>query len=303
MRLRWAALVLLAFGCRAVAPAEAPQENPSPPSSAKPPGSTPKSAPIASTTSTAPAPERPPSYYGGMEPPRRTPAIAREEAHLEENYKEVPLFESLPPSISIDGIAAALPPDWHESREWLREWRPGDKPSELVRAAYLDSQEHYYLVWFHSNLNQLALVFDRRGRVTHRQAFSRARPTFRDVLALETRAERDRGATAHELVVFRITTMSLCCLPTDLEVYALGPMGKLRLILDIPKDHVDVGPGVRYAFLNHVDFVDQTAVVTQLEPESPLRWEFSYSPARGRFVPDAATVQSMKEERTRWQSH
>jgi len=65
--------------------------------------------------------------------------------------------------LSLEAVARALPKDWRELREWLQEWPAGDTASELVRGGYLDSEQRYYLVWLHQNLDQLALVFDRQG--------------------------------------------------------------------------------------------------------------------------------------------
>jgi len=189
-------------------------------------------------------------------------------------------------------------------REQIRNQLAGNEPAEpVLRGGYLDSREHFFLVWILGNFEEVALVFDQRGRETHRKFFSPGKPAFRDVVALESAEDRERGVTVRELVVFRSTKLSLCCQPIDLEVYALEPSGKLREVLTVPKEHVDVGPGIQYAFLNHVELEAGRGVVTQLVPESSLRWQFEYRSESGRFEPDAATIQSIASERERWHNH
>jgi hypothetical protein len=92
---------------------------------------------------------------------------------------------------------------------------------------------------------------------------------------------------AREVVIVRITSMSVCCLPKDLEVYALVRHGRLERVFSFEKEHTLVGPGVHYYFMNHVEFsADGRAVVTRVYPEEdPGRWEFRYRASTGRYEP------------------
>lgn len=63
------------------------------------------------------------------------------------------------------------------------------------------------------------------------------------------------------------------------------------------KEHVLVGPGVRYYFMNHVEFAaDGRAIVTRVYPEeSSGLWEFRYRASTNRYEPTPETARDLRE--------
>jgi hypothetical protein len=84
----------------------------------------------------------------------------------------------------------------------------------------------------------------------------------------------------------------------NLIVLRIGKRGALTEVLRFPRGHADVGPGVRWRFLNRFEFADDRAVVTRVVPEGGPRYEFAFEPRSGRFQPTRATEQALREERS-----
>jgi len=229
--------------------------------------------------------------------------VAEEEAHLESAYSKLERLDLLPDFLSLNDVVALHPePEVREQlRERVRAQLRGED-AEVLLGAHFDEQGRWFLLWLRDEaLTQVAAVYD-RGRRTHRQVFFRGFPSLRDVLS--TRAERAAGLDIPELVVQRITSPSLCCLPVDFEVYRLTPWGSLANVLTFPKNHHEVGPGVRWTFVNHFDFApDQRAHVRRIFPEpepdaAPAEgpWEFTFVEAAGRYLPTPETAARLRRE-------
>jgi hypothetical protein len=221
--------------------------------------------------------------------------VAAENAHFASTYAELPRLARLPDFLSVKQVLALLPESWREGVRERIERQLAGAGEDVLRGAYLDSKERQYLLWVHENLEQRLAVYDEKGAVTQRRSISRGMPYLRDVIALESEAEIARGVHRSELVVIRITSMSVCCLPSALELYALTPAGRLREIFRFARQEIEVGPGVRYGFLNHFEFTaDRRAIVTRIYPEADGRWEFAYQAARGRYEPTAETQRLLR---------
>lgn len=308
--------VLCASACRAVSaePPEAPDavtssprepsaQSPTAPTAPTPalPGS---SGPVATPTTpvtTTGEPRRPviPDLFDDSNRARPSGAIEAEERHFAEMHTELPRLQRLPDYLSVNDVLALVPRD---DRERLREEIHAQLESgsgSVLRGAPLDSEGRWFLLWIADHLEQTSAVYDHRGRRTDRRSFSRATPYLRDVLTLETRPEQERGQQTQELVVVRVTTMSVCCLPSDLELYRLDRGGKLQRALVFPRSHVEVGPGIRYHYLNHFEFSDDGhLVVSRVYPESDTRWELVYRAATGRYEPTPETARRLRAEKT-----
>jgi hypothetical protein len=226
-------------------------------------------------------------------------AVERELAHIRKEYEPLPVLQSLPDFLSVNDVLALLR---EESRESLRQdnhlqFSGGNR--RVLYGAYLDDDERYFLLWIFPDLVQTMAVYGEKGRILSRHEISRGIPYLRDMPGLETAGAAAAGL--RELVIFRITSMSACCLPHDFEVHALGPHGKLRRVFSFEKEHTLVGPGISYRFMNHFEFTaDGLAVVTRIHPEDvPGRWEFRYQTRSGRYEPTPETTRALRDERER----
>jgi hypothetical protein len=276
------------------------------------PGAAPfASAPASSNATASDSPTRPPhdgvvdvdelgaarsSHEARSAPP---PAVVADERDFASNHEELPALQALPDFLSVNDVLALLPAEQREAtRDGVRaQFR--ESQGEIVRGVYLDSEERHFLLWVDAHLEQYAATYDANGQVLDRRVFSRARPYLRDVIELETAAELARGLSRTELVVNRITTMSVCCLPSSLEVYALGRGGRLREVFAFERSHVDVGPGVRYEFANHFEFSDRRVSVSRIHPPEDLRWEFVYRPELGRYAATPETARRLRVQSSR----
>jgi hypothetical protein len=222
---------------------------------------------------------------------RRTPkAVERELEEFEKTYEPLPPLRRLPDHLSVDAVLALLPDD--SETEYLRDGIHAQLEGSgagPVFGAYLDAElERLFVLWLAGNLTQVLAVYDGR-RLAGRRVVSRGKAVLGDVVS-------EPDGIRPEILIERITSMSVCCHPLSLEVLRVGKRGALTEILNHPRGHADVGPGVRWGFLNHFEFENDRAVVTRVFPEGGPRYEFAFDPSRGRFQPTRATGQALREE-------
>jgi hypothetical protein len=222
---------------------------------------------------------------------RRAPiAVERELEEFEKTYEPLPPLRRLPDHLSVNAVLALLPDD--SETEYLREGIHAQLEGSGVGplfGAYLDEeQERLFALWLAGNLTQVLAVYDGR-RLAGRRVVSRGKAVLGDVVS-------EPDGVRPEILIERITSMSVCCHPLSLEVLRVGKRGALTEILNHPRGHADVGPGVRWGFLNHFEFENDRAVVTRVFPEGGPRYEFAFDPRRGRFQPTPATAQALRAE-------
>jgi hypothetical protein len=254
-------------------------------------------APVASATA-VPAPS------AGALPRRRLPdddfdnrqpaeAVKRELEQFKKSYAPLEPVRSLPDFLSVDAVVALMPDE--NSRDTVREGLHRELAGEsenLVLGGYLDEEQQLFALFLNSGvLTDVLVVFD-HGRLASKIVTSRAQPVLGDVLP-------ERDGTRREILLERITSPSLCCLPISLEVYRVSKRGALTLVLDHPRGHVDVGPGDRWSFLNHFEFSDKGVKVSRAFPEGGPSYEYAFDAASGHYRPTPATLKQLAEEQQR----
>jgi hypothetical protein len=260
--------------------------------------STPAASP-APTTSAAPA---------GAEPPppddvramllereehsfRKTPeAVTRELEHMEKSYAPLPRLERLPDFLSVDDVLALHPEA--AARESLREQihQQFSGAGEALSGSFLDDDQRVFVLWISDGtLTQVLATFE-GGKLVGRAAISRGQAKLGHVLA-ESDDERA------EILVEHITSMSACCYPKSLSVYRVGRRGALSKVLSFEKSHSEVGPGVRWDFMNHFEFGAGRVVIQRVHPEGGVSYEFVYDAGAGRYRPTPGTVRRLAADR------
>lgn len=287
LRLRMAVVLASIAGCvlPALALAEKPQPQPQPAS----PAALLPAEPISPVESTR----------VGWEPS----AVA--EAELAEVEATYPLLEPvtrLPDFLAVDDVLAlARSVDADGLRTAIHE-QLDQRSGETLRGGYLEEppwdgpDRRTYVLWIHDHLTQVLALFDARGRLVQRRAFFRAVPRRAELVALGHGQDVDHPRQA--LIIEWITTPSVCCLSVRWDVYRVTDRGMLAPVVDVPKSHYDVGPGVQYAYLNHVEFEEDRLVLTRIYPEGDpdgVRepYVLPYRRERRRFVPSSATARRM----------
>lgn len=232
---------------------------------------------------------------------REPPAVV--EAELAEVEATYPLLEPLvrlPDFLAVDDVLAlARSVAEDELRNAIHE-QFDRREGETLRGGYLEEppldgpDRRTYVLWIHDgHLSQVLALFDARGRLVQRRGFYRAVPRRADLVALGHGQTVDPPRQA--LIVERITTPSVCCHSIQWDVYRVTDRGRLARIVDIPKSHYDVGPGIQYEYLNHVAFEEDRLVLTRVYPEAHpdvVRepYVFPYRRDRRQFVPSSATA-------------
>jgi len=126
--------------------------------------------------------------------------------------------------------------------------------------------------------------------MTAKRVIERGQPKLADVLS-ETDGPRP------EILVQRIDSMSVCCHPLVLDVWRVDKRGALSQVLSFPRGHAEVGPGVRWSFLNHFEFESDRVVVTRVFPVDGKRYELVYDRSLRRYRPTTATAKLLVEEK------
>jgi hypothetical protein len=215
-------------------------------------------------------------------------------------YESLPKLERLPDFLSVDDVLALF--GGGDSRDYLRDAihsQLSDQGDAAITGGKVDQQgEGHYVLWVHDNLEQVAAVYDKRGRRTDKKLFSRGALMVADVLTYDAKAETNNPHL--ELIVERITSMSVCCLPVSWEVYRVNAQGRLIRVMEFPKNYHAVGESVRYGFMHHFEFSpDNRLVITPVHPASEKRFEFSFSRHTGRYTPTKKTAASLRVERSK----
>jgi hypothetical protein len=224
--------------------------------------------------------------------PRASAAVERELESFEKAYETFPALRRLPDFLSVDAVLALMPDEaeTHYLREGIHAQLEGAGVGPLF-GAYLDEeQERLFALWLGGNLTQMLVVFDGR-RLAGKRVISRGKAWIGDVVS-------EADGARPEILIENITSMSVCCHPVNLTVLRVGKRGALTEALSFPRGHADVGPGVRWSFLNRFEFADDRTVVTRVVPEGGPRYEFAFEPRSGRFQPTRATAQALREERS-----
>ncbi len=221
--------------------------------------------------------------------PGPSPEVERELEHIKTEYQALPALTSLPDFLSVNDVLALLPSDDHEyMRDELHAQLQNRDEAGRILGAYLDSEQRYFMLWVPDavGLGQVLAIYDAKGAMVERRAISRGKPLLRDILELESEPLAARGYSVPELFIERITTMSVCCLPMVFEIYALNAAGKLRKLLEYPRAHTDVGPGVTWQFLNHFEFAGtRLSVSPVLGADKSVDAVFEYGKSQGRYLP------------------
>ncbi|MDF3070710.1 MAG: hypothetical protein K0R38_6311 [Polyangiaceae bacterium] len=221
------------------------------------------------------------------EPP---PAVALELKHMSESYQELPSLRRLPDFLSLNALLALMPDSGE--RDFLRQavhiQLEGGEGGALL-GAYLDDEKRLLALWLTGHFTQALAIYDGQ-RLAGQATIQRGRAMLRDVLA-----EAD-GSRA-ELLVQHITTMSVCCLPSSLDVYRVSKHGALSKVLSFEKSHADVGPGVRWGFMNHFEFKDDRVLIQRIFPDAGPSYDFVYDARTRRYQPTSVTTQLLVDER------
>jgi hypothetical protein len=222
---------------------------------------------------------------------RRTPeAVTRELEAVERTYERLPALTRLPDFLSVDA-ALALFPEEHE-REYLRERihaQLDGRDDPVLLGTALDDEQRVFVLWVQGNLTQVLTVF-RDGRLTARQVISRGTPRIAELV-------EEADGPRSELLVERITSMSVCCHPLSWELYRVSRLGALRRVFTFERGHVEVGPGVRWGFLNHFEFTPEGVIVSSVLTSERAPLKFVFDTGSQRFVPTAETREALARER------
>ncbi len=227
---------------------------------------------------------------GLEEEARRTPPeVQRELEHMRETYQPLPALRRLPDFLSVDAVLSLMPESAGE-RDWLRDsihtqLEGGEGP---LLGLSLDDAERLFVLWLSGNLEQVLAVYD-GPRLTGKSLVSRGRPMLGHVLS---EADGDRP----EILIERITSMSVCCHPMSLDVMRISKRGALTRVLTFPKGHAEVGPGVRWSFLNHFEFSGDRVVITSVYPSDGPSYELVFD-KRGQYVATPASAKRLADER------
>jgi hypothetical protein len=251
---------------------------------------------VPARTTTSESSEAPPAEDGGellhQDDYRKTPdVIERELEHMNRAYEELPKLERLPDFLSVNDVVALFPEA--AGRDGLRQQihdQLSGGGTTVLSGLYLDEEERLLVLWITDGaLTQVLSTFYGEkllGRVT----LERARPRLGDVLG-------ESDGARPELLVEHITSMSVCCLPESLSVYRVGKRGALSKVLTFAKSHREVGPGVRWGFMNHFEFSEGRVEIQRIHPDGGPRYEFLFDGRLGRYQPTAGTVKVMAAER------
>jgi hypothetical protein len=229
---------------------------------------------------------------------RETPAeVERELEHFAASYTVLPPLRRMPDFLSLNAVLKLHPEAEGEGlRERIHEQlgraaeltsddelHSEDLHSAPLRGTTLDDEGDLVLLWVHGSLTQVLATYYRQ-RLSRRVEVQRGQPFLGEVLP-------EMGAPRSELLVRSITSMSVCCLPHSLLVYRIGQRGELRRVLSFERGYSEVGPGVRWGFLNHFDFDAQAGrlLVTRIYPEpnaeQESRWELRFDESAGKYLP------------------
>lgn len=252
-------------------------------------------ASVGPVVSAAPAPvvqeiEREASMEEREERGRAPKEVLAERKAFEEAYPPFPKLRRLPDFLSVDQAVAMLPEEEREHvREEIHQQLEGGENEALLGAVLDEGAERLFALWVRGNLTQVLAVFD-AGKLTAKRVISRGKPMLGELL------EEPDGPRL-EILIERITTMSVCCLPMSLEVYRVNRRGILTQVLDFPRGHVEVGPGERWSFLNHFEFQAPRLLVSSVYPGGAPPYELVFDPKSGKYVPTPFTAKRMAEER------
>ncbi len=291
----------LVVACAAkVAPpqAAAPSAAAAPAAAAPPPISSPPPPPApAAPSAAAPAAERSALLEHELGAGRPSEAVQRELDSFGESYPPLPLLRRLPDFLSVNAALALLPdPDQREAlREQLHAQLEG-APEGPLRGAFLDEQQRLQALWIGGFLVDVLAIYD-GSRLTGKLVGMRGTPRLGDVLAESDEARQ-------EILIERVDSTSVCCLPLSLEVVRVSKHGALTRVLRHPRGHAHVGPGVRYDFLNHFEFDRDRVLVTPVVPAAApgVVYELVFDRASRRYQPTAATRRLMAEDEERAKS-
>jgi hypothetical protein len=225
------------------------------------------------------------------ERPRPSPRVEAELAEWEE-YEQLPPLRRLPDFLSVDDVMALFPDDSENAvRDEIHAQLEGAESGPL-RGSYLDpQQEQIFVLWVHGNLMQALAVYDGK-RLASKREVSRGQAVLGDVVS-------EDGELRSEILIRRITSMSVCCHPMSLEVLRVSKRGRLDEVLDFPLGYAEVGPGVRWSFLNHFEFTGDRVVIHDVTVDQGPRYELEFDPRSARFQPTPATAKLLREERAR----
>jgi len=216
-------------------------------------------------------------------------AVEAELKHMAEAYAPFPALVRLPDFLSVDA-ALALLPDASE-RDFARDEihsQLEDGGNGALRGAFLDGDEQrLFALWVAGHLTQALAVYD-RGRLAAKRIVSRGQPMLGELL-------EERDGSRLKILVERITTMSVCCLPRSLDVLRVSRRGILSEVLSFPKSHANVGPGVSWSFLNHFEFEGERVVISSVLSADLPSYELVYDKRVGRYQPTAATAKLLVE--------
>jgi hypothetical protein len=248
--------------------------------------------PPLSSTPPLQAPEEPRESWGNeSEEQRSAPKeVVAERKAFAEAYPPFPKLRRLPDFLSVDQALAMLPTEERDYvREEIHQQLEGGENDVLLGASLDEGVERLFALWVRGNLTQVLAVFD-AGKLTGKRVISRGQPMLGELL-------EEADGPRLEILIERITTMSVCCLPMSLEVYRVTRRGILTQVLDFPRGHVEVGPGERWSFLNHFEFEDPRVVISSAYPGNQPTYELVFDPKSGRYMPTPATAKRLAEER------
>ena len=223
---------------------------------------------------------------------RKTPAqVEAELKHTAEAYASFQALRRLPDFLSLDQLLAMMPEQYERDtlRDQIHAQLEGGEGQALLGARLDDSDERLQALWLAGNLTQVLAIYD-GGRLTAKRVVSRGKPMLGDVLA-------ERDGSRLEILIESITSMSVCCHPMSLDVLRVSKRGVLTQALSFPRGHAEVGPGVRWSFLNHFEFEGQRVVISSAFPGGLPSYELVYDPRAGKYQPTPATVKLLTAER------
>lgn len=250
--------------------------------------------PVAGERAVAPAEELPAPAPGALDFLERDarqyretpPEVERELEHFRAAYSRLPPLEHLPDFLSLNALLKLHPDAESEGlREQIREQlaapapaaRAADVAFAPLRGAPLDDDGRLTVLWIHGSLTQVLATFE-GDRLVGRAVVQRGEPFLGEVLA-------EGDGPRSEVLVRSITSMSVCCHPESLLVFRVGRRGALRQVLSFELGHSEVGPGVRWDFLNHFEFdaPARRVVVTRVFPQQGQRWELVFDERAGKY--------------------
>lgn len=216
--------------------------------------------------------------------------VVAERKAFADAYPAFPKLRRLPDFLSVDQAVAMLPVEERDYvREEIHQQLEGGDNEALLGATLDEGAERLFALWVRGNLTQVLAVFD-AGKLTGKRVISRGKPMLGELL-------QEPDGPRLEILIERITTMSVCCLPMSLEVYRVSRRGILTQVLDFPRGHVEIGPGERWSFLNHFEFQDPRLLISSAYPGDHPPYELAFDPKSGKYVPTPATAKRMAEER------